>query len=123
MGDEMGLLDQVLAEGVLGLLGHGSERGLTGLVQAFQAKGLGDIVASWVSTGPNLPISPGELREGLGDQSIRLLAQRAGLSPDAVSAKLAEILPAVIDKLTPDGRIPDAAVRGHVAGWLPTGRA
>lgn len=97
-----------LVTGVLDMLGKQGPGGLAGLIQTFQTKGLGDIVSSWISTGPNLPISPAQLQEALGSQSIRELAGRAGLPLDAVSAKLAEILPVAVDRLTPDGKIPDS---------------
>ena len=101
-GEQAGLVG-----GVLEMLGKGEGGGLAGLVQAFQAKGLGNIVSSWVSTGANLPISAGQIREALGAERVQQLAQRIGLSPEAVGSKLAEILPTAVDKLTPDGKLPE----------------
>jgi uncharacterized protein YidB (DUF937 family) len=98
-----------LMKAVLQMLSQGdSGAGLGGLVKGFQANGLGDIVASWVSTGPNLPISAQQLQQGLGLQQIQELAAKAGLSPDAASMQLANLLPGLVDKLTPQGNIPDA---------------
>lgn len=80
--------------------------GIAGLAQAFQQKGLGDIAASWIGTGANLPISPEQIRQVLGSGAIQSLAAKAGLSPDTAGSQLAEILPIVVDKLTPGGQMP-----------------
>jgi uncharacterized protein YidB (DUF937 family) len=61
-----------------------------------------------VSTGKNLPISADQIKQGLGSGPLAQLAGKAGLSSDAASNHLASLLPNVIDKLTPDGRIPDS---------------
>lgn len=96
-----------LMQGILGLLASKETGGLNGLVQAFKEKGLGDIVSSWVGTGANQPISPQQVQEGLGHGIIGQIAAKAGISPDVASAKLAEILPGIIDHLTPQGKIPE----------------
>jgi uncharacterized protein YidB (DUF937 family) len=96
-----------LVGGLAQLLGGGSQGGgLAGLVQAFQKNGLGDIVSSWISTGENLPISAEQIQTGLGTGLLQQFANTAGLSQESASSKLAELLPGVIDKLTPDGKLP-----------------
>lgn len=93
------------------LLGKDSSiGGLAGLVQAFQKNGLGDIVNSWVGTGQNLPISASQIKQGLGAGLLDQLASKAGLSADATGDQLAKMLPALVDKLTPEGQIPDASL-------------
>jgi uncharacterized protein YidB (DUF937 family) len=95
-----------LLQAVTSLLGQNSSvGGLSGLVQAFQKNGLGDIVNSWVSTGKNLPITPNQIKQGLGGDFLSQLANKAGVSPDAASAQLSSVLPDVIDKLTPNGKV------------------
>lgn len=123
----MGLLDQLgqaaagmmgsgndqnpLMQAVVGLLGQQSAvGGLGGLIQAFQKNGLGEIVNSWVSTGKNLPISPQQIQQGLGGDLLKQLAVQAGLSPDAAGNQLASLLPGLVDKLTPDGKLPDTTL-------------
>jgi uncharacterized protein YidB (DUF937 family) len=118
----MGLLDEVvkhvaaqgggdpshaaMANAVMGMLTNQSGGGLASVVQALQSKGLGDVVNSWVGTGTNRTISPDQLHNALGADQIARLGQQAGLSPDVAKAALAVVLPLVIDKLTPGGRIP-----------------
>jgi uncharacterized protein YidB (DUF937 family) len=96
-----------LVGGLTQLLGGGSQgSGLAGLVQGFQKNGLGDVVSSWISTGENLPISAEQIQSGLGTGLLQQFANTTGLSQEGASSKLAEILPGVIDKLTPDGKLP-----------------
>jgi uncharacterized protein YidB (DUF937 family) len=86
---------------------QGADKGLAGLVQSFQKNGLSDIVNSWVSTGQNLPISAQQIQQGLGGDLLKQLAGSAGLSSEAASGQLASLLPTLVDKLTPDGKIPN----------------
>jgi uncharacterized protein YidB (DUF937 family) len=95
-----------LLQAVAGLLGKDSSiGGLAGLVQAFQKNGLGEIVNSWVSTGKNLPVNPSQIEQGLGSDLLSQLAGKAGLSAGAASSQLAGLLPDLVDKLTPNGKI------------------
>ncbi len=96
-----------LASGILEMLTSQQSGGLQGLVQSFTQKGLGDIVSSWVSTGANLPVSGGQIQSALGSDVISSLAQKAGIAPDMASSILAQVLPVVVDKLTPQGTIPE----------------
>lgn len=90
-----------------GLLG-----GLGDLVSKFQKAGHGDAVNSWVGTGPNQPIQPGQIGGALGQTTISDLARQAGISEQDLLNGLAQALPGVIDKLTPGGRLPTAAELG-----------
>ena len=118
----MGLMDQLgqaaggmlggqggqnsLLQAVAGLLGKDSSiGGLAGLVQAFQKNGLGEIVDSWVSTGKNLQVAPNQIEQVLGSDLLSQLAGKAGFSSGAASSQLAGILPDLVDKLTPNGKI------------------
>lgn len=98
-----------LLQAVVGLLAQNSSvGGLGGLIQTFQKNGLGDIVNSWVSTGKNLPISPEQIQQGLGGDLLKQLAAQAGIGTEAAGGQLASLLPGLIDKLTPDGKMPDS---------------
>ena len=115
-----------LANEILGLLSGGSEGGgLQGVIQSFKDKGLGDIVSSWVGTGQNLPISGDQLKTGLGADLIGQLAAKVGIPPDVATSKLTEILPGIIDKLTPEGTVPESGLLqqglNFLRGNLPKG--
>jgi uncharacterized protein YidB (DUF937 family) len=109
-GSESGAGNQGLLKGVMEMLSDREGGGLSGLVQSFQQKGLGDIISSWIGTGVNLPISPEQIREGMGNERIQKPAGQAGISAEEVSSKLADQLPKVVDKVTPSGVIPESGV-------------
>jgi uncharacterized protein YidB (DUF937 family) len=81
--------------------------GLQGLVQTFHDKGVGGLVSSWVSTGPNPPISADQVHQVLGSDQVKALAAKAGINPDVAGAAIAQLLPSLVDKLTPNGSVPD----------------
>lgn len=95
-----------LLETVLQLVNDPRHGGLEGLIRAFQQGGLGEIVNSWVSTGQNLPVSPEQVRSALGDAPLRDIAAQLGISPEQASGSLADLLPQVVDGLTPNGQLP-----------------
>lgn len=95
-----------LLQAVTSILGNnGNFGGLAGLIQAFQKNGLSEIVNSWVSTGQNIPVTPQQIEQGLGGDLLKQLASKAGLSPQDASAQLSDLLPNLVDKLTPNGKI------------------
>jgi uncharacterized protein YidB (DUF937 family) len=126
MEANMGLLDDLIKTGLSGVTGGGQQQGMSlatgilemfagqqtgglqGLVKGFAQNGLGNVISSWVSTGPNLPVSAGQVQSALGNDAISSLAQRAGVAPEAASSILAQVLPGIIDKLTPEGKIPES---------------
>ena len=126
----MGLLDSLLGgmsqggsgnalvDSVLRMVNDPRTGGLEGLVQAFQSKGLGGLVDSWVSTGQNLPIAAEQITHALGSDRLGQLAGSLGMSQGDLSSKLSEILPNVVDKLTPNGQLPDANALGQILGAL-----
>jgi uncharacterized protein YidB (DUF937 family) len=91
-------------EGAGGLLG-----GLGGLLDKLQKGGLGNVANSWVGPGQNQPVAPGQLGSALGPDIIKTIAQRSGLSEEDVTKQLSQVLPGVVDKLTPGGRLPTLA--------------
>lgn len=125
----MGLLDSVLG----GLAGNGGGNnalldsvmdivnqngGIGGLADKFHQGGLGDLVKSWISTGDNLPISADQISSVLGNEKVAEMAQKLGLDGDQLSGQLAEYLPQVIDKLTPDGNVPQGDLLGSALEML-----
>jgi uncharacterized protein YidB (DUF937 family) len=91
-----------------GLLGS-----LGGLLQSFQQSGHGDIMNSWIGPGQNQSITPDQLHQALGPQAVDNLSRLTGVAaPDLVS-ELSRVLPGVIDRLTPQGRLPNQAEMAH----------
>ena len=101
---------QGLVAGVMGLLTNRETGGIEGLMQAFNQQGLGEVISSWVGTGANAPITPDQVQEVLGGDVIQQLAEKSGISVDAAKTQLAELLPGLIDKVTPEGKIPEGGL-------------
>ena len=83
--------------------------GLGALIDRFRNNGLEDAINSWIGTGQNQAISPGQLRQALGQETVEDLSQRTGLPHGDLLSQLSNILPGVVDRLTPNGRLPSDA--------------
>jgi uncharacterized protein YidB (DUF937 family) len=99
-----------LMEQVLGLINNSETGGLAGLVETFKSKGLGDVMSSWIGTGENQPVSGEAIANTIGSDKIQEIAGKLGISGSEASAGLAALLPQVIDKLTPEGKLPEGGV-------------
>lgn len=97
-----------LLNGVMGMINAAG--GLPALLQKFQDSGMGDQVASWVGHGENQPVSGDQVKEALGEDAVAKIAEQAGVAPDHACTGLAQLLPQIIDKLTPNGQVPDNAL-------------
>jgi uncharacterized protein YidB (DUF937 family) len=108
----MGLFDGLLG-GVVGaematvvdglIEKHG---GIQGIVAQLERQGLGGTVRSWVGTGANQPITADQIHQAFGSDIVKQLAAKVGMTPEDMAAKLSQILPQAIDKLTPGGVVP-----------------
>ena len=92
--------------------------GMQKLLGNAQAQGVGDKAESWVSTGENKPISAQELEKVVGTDEIDQLAQQTGASREQTEEVLAQALPQVVDKVTPEGKVPDQAQLDQLLGQL-----
>ncbi|HEY0182618.1 MAG TPA: YidB family protein [Rhodopila sp.] len=81
--------------------------GVAGLVSAFEQAGLGHIVQSWIGTGPNQPVSPSQLQSALGENQVQSMASQSGMAPNDFLSQLSQHLPTAVDRMTPNGRLPD----------------
>jgi uncharacterized protein YidB (DUF937 family) len=88
--------------------------GLAGLVQQFQQNGHGDVINSWVGSGQNQPINPEQLHQALGPDAVNNLSRMTGVSSQDLVSELSRVLPGIVDKLTPQGRMPD---RAEMSRW------
>lgn len=129
----MGLLDSVLGQvlggaqqqqpgaglgglgdlgGLAGALGgllasNGEQGGLGGLVNKFEQAGMGDVIGSWIGKGENAPVSGNQLNDVLGSDTISAIAGKLGINAQTLLPLLATMLPALIDHLTPHGKVPE----------------
>lgn len=90
----------------------GGKGGVNNLIGQFASNGLGDIINSWVGTGNNLPVSPEQIKSALGQDKISNLASKLGMDQGALTSQLSNLLPDVVDKLTPEGKVPEEDILG-----------
>lgn len=98
-GDMLGVVLHMLAD-------DGEGMGVQGLIERFHDSGMSHVLDSWISRGGNLPISPDDLHQVLGSETVEGIAQQLGLSSNVTAERLCQMLPYVVDKLTPHGRLP-----------------
>jgi uncharacterized protein YidB (DUF937 family) len=94
-----------------GLLG-----GLGGLLNKLEQGGLGDQTKSWVGTGQNQPVSPGQIGQALGPNIIKTLSQMTGVSEDQLTKQLSQGVPVIVNWVTPNGRLPTVGELSKMIG-------
>jgi uncharacterized protein YidB (DUF937 family) len=100
------------------LLGSGGAN-LSGLMDKLKLGGLDDLVKSWVGKGENKPVTAEQVKAALGPEEVGAVAKDMGVSEDDAASKIAKLLPGIIDKLTPDGLVPDPdAIAKKLTGLL-----
>jgi uncharacterized protein YidB (DUF937 family) len=109
-----------LVAAAAGLLGSKAKTGgFDGLMDSFRRSGLDDAVSSWLGNGANKSVTADQVKNAIGDDSLTEFAQKAGLSLADAGPALAAVLPSLIDKLSPEGKMPDvASLEGAVAAIL-----
>ena len=116
-----GGLNSQLINAAIGMLGNdGAQGGLGGLAAKFQQAGLGDAMNSWVGTGENAPVSGDQVSSALGQDTISDLASKLGMSQGDAAGQLSQILPGLINHLTPNGQAPAGGLgnAGDLMGML-----
>ena len=130
----MGMLDSILdtvagkaestggAAALVGIVGGLLQQngGLQGLADKFSQSGAAGAFSSWVGTGENQPVSANQIQNVLGSDQVKALATKMGIDPTLASNLLAEYLPKIVDKLTPNGKVdPTADHQQNVASLVP----
>lgn len=99
--------------GLGGLLGGGGASGLGALVEQFTQAGHGGAINSWIGQGQNQPIAPHDLGAALGPETVGQLSQQTGMGSSDLLSQLSQLLPGVVDQLTPQGRMPTEQEHAH----------
>ena len=107
-----------LMEAIGGLINNPQTGGLTGLISAFEQKGLGSVVQSWIGTGQNASIAPDQLHAVLGSDQLQAIASKLGLPIGDITNHLAQFLPQIINQITPNGSVPHASALDDAMGML-----
>ena len=130
----MGLLDQ-LGGGFLGgggsaggaqgqIVGavlqmlQGQSGGIGGVLSNFERAGLGGVAQSWIHEGPNQPVSPDQVTQALGPGTVGDLASKLGVTHQEAAGHLSQLLPQIMDHLSPEGRAPADGGMGGLGGLL-----
>ena len=130
----MGLLEEVLAmaggtqhasalNAILSLINSPQVGGLAGLQSMFQQGGLGNIISSWIGSGQNLPVSSSQLQNVLHGGALQQAAQQAGMDTSQLTNMMSTLLPHLIDKVSPNGQLPDASGLQQMLKGLAAGQS
>jgi uncharacterized protein YidB (DUF937 family) len=107
-----------LLQAALALLAdNGQTGGLRGLVERFEEAGLGNVIQSWIGTGENVPITAEQLHEVLREGQVRQVAEETGMDEQQVEHELSDMLPKLVDTLTPAGHLPAGGL-GNMSALL-----
>ena len=122
--DKFGLGDKsgTLLSALLSMMTNQDSGGFSGFLNLFSKAGLGDLASSWVSSGANSPLSNEQLESALGSNTIGSIAEKVGLPAGTATSAIAWMVPQVIDKLTPDGVVPEekdllSKIGDFLSGW------
>ncbi len=107
-----------LLASLLSTLGSGGGQSLSGLLKELREGGLSEQARSWVGTGPNEPLAGPQIAQALPYQVLEAVARQLGLSPEQAADQLAQVLPVAVDKLTPDGRVPEGSLEDLIKQYL-----
>ena len=92
--------------------------GIGGLVEQLSQGGLAQHVQSWIGTGNNLPVNAEQIIAALGGGKVGQIAQQLGINPQQAGSLLAQVLPHIINHVTPDGQLPTGAAQTPTASVL-----
>ena len=107
-GQSEGTTNPNVLGGIIEMITGGGTGGIHGLIKKLTDGGLGGIVSSWIGKGANEPVEPNQLHNALGSDMMEKFASRMGVSQSEAADQLSKTLPTVVDKLTPEGKLPES---------------
>ena len=123
-GATQGVSGSVLLNTVIAMLANGQQSqgagvgGLGDLLGRFTQGGMGDVIGSWIGRGHNAPISGDQLSSVLGSDTIGQIAAQLGLSHSETAGQLSQMLPDVVDRLTPHAEAPNGGLGDDMGALL-----
>lgn len=120
-GMNLTALIPVMAPMLMNMLSNnGAHGGLSGLTDKFNQAGLGGAMSSWVGNGENQAVTGDQMTQALGQDTISDMASKLGLGHGDTAGALAQILPGLINHLTPNGQAPAGGLgnSGDLMGML-----
>lgn len=119
-GDHLPMMDSrmKLMQAALSLLANnGQAGGVHGLVHQFNQAGLGNVIQSWIGTGENVPVSGEQMQQVLDASQLHEISEETGLPEPEAASQLGDMLPDLVDKLTPAGHVPPGGL-GNMSNLL-----
>jgi uncharacterized protein YidB (DUF937 family) len=98
--------------------GNGNQAGLQGLMSQLNSNGMGEQVKSWIGQGQNQPVSGEQIRQAVDPTVLNQVAEQAHISPEEASNQVAQVLPEMVNKATPQGQMPSSDPFSHGLGGL-----
>ena len=92
--------------------------GAAGVVESFHNGGMGEVVSSWLGSGENAPVSADQIKSVFSNEQVAAVANKFGVSPDQASETIASLLPAVMDKLSPNGEVQSGDLMSQAGSLL-----
>lgn len=106
---DLGKMWKQLTDSVGGGMGEALEK--------LKKSSIGEQVQSWIGKGENKPVNADQVTEAIGQDRMEKIAQQAGTTPEQAAQTMADKLPGMVDKMTPDGQLPDPqSIKSNVAG-------
>ena len=91
--------------------------GMSGALDKLKKSSIGEQVQSWIGKGENKPVNAEQMTQAIGQERMEQIAKKAGTTPEQAAQAMAEKLPGMVDKMTPDGHVPDPqSIKQNVAG-------
>jgi uncharacterized protein YidB (DUF937 family) len=87
--------------------------GLQGILSAMQSNGMGQQVKSWIGSGPNVPVTGADIKKVANPSALARMARQEGMSPEELCDEIAQALPGLVDKATPEGQVPRQGKPAH----------
>lgn len=112
---------QVIMGLLMGGQGRSAQAGgspLGGLVEQFNQAGLGDVLGSWIGTGQNRAVSADQLGQVFGQERLSELGAQLGMGGGDLASELSQILPGLVDQMTPQGQLPQGGGNEGLFGML-----
>ena len=90
--------------------------GVGGALEKLKNSSIGEQVQSWIGKGENKPVNADQVTQAIGQDKMEKIAQQTGTIPEQAAQTMAEKLPGMVDKMTPDGHLPDPhSIKDNVA--------
>ncbi|WP_370355979.1 YidB family protein [Catenulispora sp. MAP12-49] len=86
-----------------------------GMFNKLKNSSISEQFQSWIGKGENKPVTPEQVTQALGNEQLAKIADQTGVTPEQAAQNISQKLPTLVDKMTPDGQLPDQPVLSGMA--------